>query len=95
MTSAEILDLRRRYERMRERGLQLDLSRGRPAKEQLDLSLPMLEPLSDYICEDGQDARNYGDAVGIPEARRLFGEILGMPPEQVVMGGEFQRASDL
>ena len=53
MTSAEILDLRRRYERMRERGLQLDLSRGRPSKEQLDLSLPMLEPLSDYVCEDG------------------------------------------
>lgn len=87
MTSAEILDLRRRYERMRERGFQLDLSRGRPSKEQLDLSLPMLEPLSDYVCEDGQDARNYGDAAGIPEARRLFGEILGMPPGQVVVGG--------
>ena len=51
---------------------------------QLDLSLPMLRMTdAGFACEDGVDARNYGDPTGIPEAKRLFGALLGMPPEQV------------
>ena len=76
-----------RYEAFKARGLRLDMSRGKPEARQLDLSLPMLEPMDSFVCEDGVDARNYGDPTGIPEAKRLFGELLGVPAEQVIVGG--------
>ena len=64
------------------------MSRGKPEPRQLDLSLPMLRMTdAGFACEDGVDARNYGDPTGIPEAKRLFGALLGMPPEQVIVGG--------
>ena len=72
------------------RGLQLDMSRGKPGKEQLDLTLDMLECVNardGYRTQDGLDVRNYGLLDGIPEAKRLFGAILHMPPEQVIVGG--------
>ncbi|NLD58698.1 MAG: aminotransferase class I/II-fold pyridoxal phosphate-dependent enzyme [Clostridiales bacterium] len=89
VNTREFSELERRYAAFRARGLSLDLSRGKPEKKQLDLSLPMLDPnlLGDFRCEDGMDARNYGDPTGIPEAKRLFGQLLGMPPEQVIVGG--------
>lgn len=76
-----------RYEAFKARGLRLDMSRGKPEARQLDLSLPMLEPMDSFVCEDGVDARNYGDPTGIPEAKRLFGALLGVPAEQVIVGG--------
>ena len=79
--------LRREYESFRALNVHLDMSRGRPSAAQLDLSVPMLDMRSGFVCEDGMDARNYGDTAGIPEIRRLFGELLGMPPEQVIAGG--------
>ncbi len=79
--------LRAQYEAFKARGLKLDMSRGKPEKKQLDLAQPMLEPITDFTCEDGMDARNYGDPLGIPEARRLFGELLHVPMEQVIIGG--------
>lgn len=78
--------LEKRYRDFCAKGLELDLSRGKPEPRQLDLSLPMLA-LEDFHCEDGTDVRSYGDPLGIPEARRLFGELLEAPPEQVIVGG--------
>ena len=86
MTDTAILQAR--YDAFCALGLHLDMSRGKPEPRQLDLSLPMLRMTdAGFLCEDGVDARNYGDPTGIPEARRLFGELLGMPPEQVIVGG--------
>mgnify|MGYP001033292629 FL=1 len=87
MDSMELTELWQRYERFRKRGLKLDMSRGKPENAQLDLSVPMLRMDSDFICEDGIDARNYGDTTGIPEARRLFSELLGIPANQIIVGG--------
>lgn len=81
-------ELTRQYRAFQARGLTLDMSRGKPAPEQLALSAPILaEAEMDYTCEDGSDARNYNHPLGIPEARRLFGEMLGVAPEQVIVGG--------
>ena len=86
MTDTAILQAR--YDAFCALGLHLDMSRGKPEPRQLDLSLPMLRMTdAGFACEDGVDARNYGDPTGIPEARRLFGALLGMPPEQVIVGG--------
>lgn len=76
-----------RYEDFKKKGLCLDMSRGKPSTRQLDLSGPMLAPLTDFLAEDGVDVRNYGDPLGIPEARRLMGQLLDMPTEQVIVGG--------
>lgn len=88
MTTRELNALRRDYRDICARGLRLDMSRGKPEPRQLDLSLPMLDARElDFTCEDGVDARNYGDPTGIPEAKRLFGELLGVRADQVIVGG--------
>ena len=75
------------YERFRVRGLMLDMTRGKPSPEQLDLSSALLElPGQDHLTETGEDARNYGGLQGVPEARSLFAGVLGAPPSQVVVG---------
>ncbi len=79
--------LMKRYRDFQSLGLKLDMSRGKPESRQLDLSIPMLEMKSGFLSEDGTDTRNYGDPAGIPEARRLFGQLLGIAPEQVIVGG--------
>ena len=82
-------DMQVRYNELKSLGLKLDMSRGKPEASQLDLSVPMLHVLDDgnFISENGMDVRNYGEYKGIPEARRLFGEILGVPAQQVLVGG--------
>lgn len=78
----------REYRAFQARGERLDLSRGKPSAEQLALSRPMLMQADmDYTLEDGSDARNYGHPTGIPETRRLLGQLLGAPMEQVIAGG--------
>ncbi len=67
-------------------GLKLDMSRGKPAKDQLELSMDMLK-ITDLVGDSGIDARNYGNLAGMPEARRFFGEMLGAEPEEVFVGG--------
>ena len=71
--------------------LSLDLSRGKPIGEQLDLSNELFTVLTgehgDYIGERGFDYRNYGCLDGIPEAKTLFAELLEVPAEQVFVGG--------
>ncbi len=78
--------LRARYDAMAARRLALDMTRGKPCPEQLDLSLGMLE-LRDYRTADGTDCRNYGVVEGLPEARRLFADLLEVEPTEVVIGG--------
>ncbi|MBX9931965.1 MAG: aminotransferase class I/II-fold pyridoxal phosphate-dependent enzyme [Methylobacterium sp.] len=76
------------YEAFRARGLKLDMTRGKPAPEQLDLSNAMLTlpGNGDYLSDAGEDARNYGGLQGLPETRALFAPVLQAPSEQVVVG---------
>lgn len=92
MTSAQrqqrAAALRAEYEAFRSRGLALDMTRGKPCPEQLDLSLGMLDCLGrDYKAADGTDCRNYGVLEGLPEARALFAELLEVEPAEVIVGG--------
>ena len=75
------------YRTFKARGLKLNLTRGKPAADQLDLSSELLSlpGSADYVAEDGSDCRNYGGLQGLPEIRRLFAPILGAPPEQVIV----------
>lgn len=78
------------FEDLKGKGLNLNMARGKPGKEQLDLSLPLLNSLnekSEFVGEDGMDCRNYGILEGITECRQLFGEILGVDYSKVMVGG--------
>lgn len=79
---------RRRYEAFRGRGLALDLTRGKPSSEQLDLSngLLGLPGETDYRAADGTDARNYGVLQGLPELRAILAPLFGAAPAQLVIG---------
>ena len=82
--------LSKRFEEIKGMGLNLNMARGKPGKEQLDLSLPMLDTInskSDFIGEDNMDCRNYGLLNGITECRKLFADILGVDAENVIVGG--------
>ena len=77
------------YEALKAKALKLDMSRGKPSKQQLDLVSDILTVLSDPAdCVDGGiDARNYGELAGLPCARGYFADLLGCKPEQVFAGG--------
>lgn len=75
------------FEGFKSRGLKLDMSRGKPAPDQLDLCDGVLDKFGSCRAEDGTDARNYGVLEGLPEARRYFGELLGIDPGRIVVGG--------
>ena len=79
-----------KYERYKAAGLKLDMSRGKPAADQLDLSRALLsQPGQEESCllENGLDCRNYGLPAGLPAMRALFADILGVRPENVIAGG--------
>ena len=77
-----------RLDQLQAEGKQLDLTRGKPAIEQLELSRELDGILrGDYRLADGSDARNYGGLLGIPEARALGAELFGIDPERVIAGG--------
>ena len=80
-------DVQAQYQAFKQLGLKLDMSRGKPAPEQLDLSNALLDALGDHKAADGTDTRNYGGAIGLPEARALFGSLLDVPAAQVVVDG--------
>lgn len=80
-------ELQGRYDAFCAQNLKLNMARGKPAPSQLDLSAPLMDKMNSYTLEDGTDARNYGILEGIPECRRLFGETLGIAPEQIIIGG--------
>lgn len=86
----EYAALVKQYEDIKGKGLNLNMARGKPGKSQLDLSLPLLDVLnskSEFIGENGLDCRNYGVFEGIDECRKLFGEILGVDYNDVMIGG--------
>lgn len=83
-------ELEAEYEEVKGKGLALDMSRGKPSKAQLDMAERMLTVLSanaDTVSESGMDCRNYGGPVGIPEARKLMGDIAGVPADNVIICG--------
>lgn len=75
------------YDEYVKAGLKLDMSRGKPAPEQLDLVNDMLGALDSYTTESGTDARNYGILDGIPEMKKIFSDAFGIPSEQIIVGG--------
>ncbi len=81
--------LRREYEVLKARGLALDLTRGKPSAEQLDLAEPLLQlpGPGHYQAADGTDTRNYGGLQGLVELRTIFAELLQVPAEQLIAFG--------
>jgi DNA-binding transcriptional MocR family regulator len=78
-------EVKAQYDSFKQLGLKLDMSRGKPAPEQLDLSNALLGELGGFRAADGTDTRNYGGAVGLSEARILFGSLLDVPTAQVAV----------
>ena len=84
----EYAALETEYARYKEMGLKLNMARGKPGVQQLELSAPMLNVLTiDNCLSDGIDARNYGELTGLPCAKRYFAELLGTKPEEILVGG--------
>lgn len=81
---SEKASLEERYNEFKARGLKLDMSRGKPCKEQLDLSVA-LNDVADYVS-NGVDVRNYGMLDGIPSCKKLFADLMGVKPENVIVG---------
>ena len=86
---AEYQSLQKEYNEILAQGLSLDLSRGKPSAEQLNLIDDMLSCMDrdDCFSESGFDCRNYGLLDGVPEAKRLFGDLLGIPAENIFVAG--------
>ena len=83
-------ELTQQFDEVKAKGLSLDMSRGKPGKDQLDLSMPMLDLVnagSDMKCENGMDCRNYGVLDGIPEAKRLLSSMIDTDSEHVIVFG--------
>lgn len=88
MTSAELqaekAELEKRYNDFKAKGLKLDMSRGKPGSDQLDLSKG-LNDVADYT-ENGVDLRNYGMMDGTPACKKLFADLMQVKPENVIVG---------
>ena len=94
MTKDELVALRKelkaQYREMQGKDLKLDMSRGKPCVEQLDLSMGLMDVLSsndDLTCEDGTDCRNYGVLTGIDEAKELLADMMEVNPSTVILYG--------
>lgn len=81
---AERSALEKRYNEFKAKGLKLDMSRGKPGADQLDLSSG-INDVKDFV-ENGVDYRNYGILDGIPECKKLFADIMGVEPKNVIIG---------
>ena len=81
--------LKAEYEKYKNMGLSLNMARGKPGKEQLDLSLGLLNPqlLGDFQSECGFDVRNYGVLDGIPEMKAIFSQMLEVPEKNIIVFG--------
>ena len=85
---SELESLKAQYKKVQALGMSLDMSRGKPCQEQLDLSMGMMDVLdsaSDLTCEDGTDCRNYGQLTGIQEARELLGDMMENNPKDIII----------
>ena len=94
MSKEELLTLKaqldKEYADIKAKGLALDMSRGKPSADQLNLSMGLMNVLSsdsDLKCETGVDCRNYGVIDGIPEAKRLLGEMSEVDPDHIIIYG--------
>ncbi len=88
--AAEIENLRTEYRKYQGMELKLDMSRGKPCLDQLDLSMGMMDALNshaDLSCADGTDCRNYGILAGIREARELIGDMMENNPDNILIYG--------
>ena len=88
--SAELAAMEAAYSEFKNRGLKLDLSRGKPGADQLDIMTGMLDCLSsteDCKTGGGFDCRNYGLLDGTPEAKKMFSELLSIPEKNLFIGG--------
>ncbi len=91
-------ELTAKYEALQEafaahkaKGLALNMARGKPSPEQLDAVSELLDTVgagSNFITEDGADARNYGNLQGLIEARRMMSTIINSPAENIIITGE-------
>ncbi len=88
MTKEELLaeqkELKARYDEFKAKNLKLDMSRGKPGAEQLDLSMAV-NSVDEYTI-DGIDARNYGVLDGIPSCKKMFADLLDVNPENIIVG---------
>ncbi|GAT08860.1 aminotransferase class I/II-fold pyridoxal phosphate-dependent enzyme [Mycolicibacterium novocastrense] len=86
--AAEHEQQKRNYAELQAKGLKLDLTRGKPSAAQLDLSNKLLQlpGPDDFRDGDGTDVRNYGGVHGLPELRAIFGELLGIPVQNLIAG---------
>ncbi len=94
MTKEELQELRKelsaQYKEFQGRDLKLDMSRGKPSAEQLDISMGMMDVLSssdDLTCDDGTDCRNYGVLDGIKEAKELLADMMEVAPDHIIIYG--------
>lgn len=90
MLEEEYAQLLTQYENAKSMGLNLNMARGKPGNEQLEISVHMLDIVnSSSTCKsvDGTDCRNYGLLEGLPSCRHLFAQILDVDPEMVMVGG--------
>ncbi len=78
------------YKQFQSMSLSLNMSRGKPSVQQLDLSMGMMDILSsdsDLTCDDGTDCRNYGVLDGIAEAKQLLGDMMEVPDDNIIIYG--------
>lgn len=80
-------EVEKQYEGYVDQKLKLDMSRGKPAGTQLDITNGILNVLDNYITKDQTDARNYGVLDGVLEAKELFSELLNIDASQIIIGG--------
>ncbi len=83
-------ELTKAYEDAKGKGLKLDMSRGKPSAKQLDMTMPIMDVLdaeSILYTEDGIDCRNYGILDGIPEAKKMMGDMIGVSADNIIVCG--------
>lgn len=87
---ALLSELTEKYNEFKARDLSLNMARGKPSNAQLDLSMGMMDVLastSDLSCEDGTDCRNYGVLEGLDEAKKLLGDMMEVPADNIIIYG--------
>lgn len=87
---AQRAELEKQFAQAKEKGLKLDMSRGKPEPAQLDMGMALMDVLksdSDMKCMEGIDTRNYGLLEGITETKHLMADVMGVPAENVIVFG--------